>query len=94
MFKKAKPNVNYLERTTSGRDGGEVGGPYVEFVPSLEEEGPVVGVLFDLFLARLEAEVARALHVSHGHFRPDLSETGQGEIRTDGDLREEISGKL
>ena len=53
-----------------------MGGPYVEFVPSLEEEGPVVGVLFDLFLARLEAEVARALHVSHGHFRPDLSETG------------------
>ena len=50
--------LTYLERTATLWVGSEVVGSYVELVPSLEQERPVVGVLFDLLLAGLEAEIS------------------------------------
>ena len=54
----------YLERTASLRIGSEVVGAHVELVPSLKQERPVVRVLFHLLIARLQAEICRALNLS------------------------------
>ena len=46
-------------------------GSDVELVPTLQKKRPVVRVLLDLLLARLEAEIGRALDLSEiRHFRP------------------------